>query len=86
MVYSLTGNKNELWIGRQRGGLTHLTYDDGRVSTKTYTQAQGLVQNSAHNDLSKSRWNCVGRQFKRRSYKVQGWKIHRIHGSEWSGV
>jgi ligand-binding sensor domain-containing protein/signal transduction histidine kinase len=46
VVYSLTGSKNELWIGRQRGGLTHLKYGDGRVTTKTYTQAQGLVQNS----------------------------------------
>lgn len=46
VVYSLTGSKNELWIGRQRGGLTHLNYGNGRVTTKTYTQADGLIQNS----------------------------------------
>ncbi|HJX93101.1 MAG TPA: two-component regulator propeller domain-containing protein, partial [Pyrinomonadaceae bacterium] len=46
VVYSLTGSKNELWIGRQRGGLTHLSYGNGSVTTKTYTQADGLIQNS----------------------------------------
>ena len=46
VVYSLTGSKNELWIGRQRGGLTHLKYDQDIVSATTYTQAQGLVQNT----------------------------------------
>jgi signal transduction histidine kinase/ligand-binding sensor domain-containing protein len=46
IVYSLTGSKNALWIGRQRGGLTQLKYGEGGVTTKTYTQAHGLVQNS----------------------------------------
>ena len=47
-VYSLTGRKNDLWIGRQRGGLTHVLYDNGSLSTKTYTQAEGLAQNSVY--------------------------------------
>src|SRR5215813_13275985 len=46
VVYSLSGSKNELWIGRQRGGLTHLTYDGNRVTTRTFTQANGLAENS----------------------------------------
>ena len=46
VVYSLTGANDELWIGRQRGGLTHLKYIDGNIRTETYTPADGLVQNS----------------------------------------
>ena len=46
VVYSLTGGRNDLWIGRQRGGLTHVLYDNGSFATKTYTEADGLAQNS----------------------------------------
>ena len=48
VVYSITGSKNSLWVGRQRGGLTHLTYAHGSISTKTYTQADGLAQNGVY--------------------------------------
>lgn len=48
VVYSLTGGKGELWIGRRRGGLTHLRYRDGSFTAKTYTQAEGLAQNSIY--------------------------------------
>ena len=48
VVYSIAGSKNELWIGRQRGGLTHLLYGAGSVTAKTYTQAEGLAQNSVY--------------------------------------
>lgn len=46
VVYSITGKEDELWIGRQRGGLTHLRYKDGSVTSETYTQANGLAQNT----------------------------------------
>src|SRR5262249_42648355 len=45
-VYSLDGSRGELWIGRQRGGLTRLRYKAGAFTGETYTQAAGLVQNS----------------------------------------
>jgi ligand-binding sensor domain-containing protein/signal transduction histidine kinase len=49
IVYSITGNgKNELWIGRQRGGLTNLRNVDGSLTAETYTQADGLAQNSVY--------------------------------------
>jgi Signal transduction histidine kinase len=59
VVYSLTGSKNELWIGRRRGGLTHLTYNNGSLTTETYTQAEGLAQNSiyaVHQSRDQSVW------------------------------
>jgi ligand-binding sensor domain-containing protein/signal transduction histidine kinase len=48
VIYSITGDKTGLWIGRQKGGLTHLSYKDGAYSTLTYTDAQGLPQNSVY--------------------------------------
>ena len=46
VVYALAGGKRGLWIGRQRGGLTHLFYSD--FSSKTYTRADGLPQDSIY--------------------------------------
>ncbi len=46
VIYSIDGDSTGLWIGRQKGGLTHLSYKDG--SYKTYTEAQGLAQNSVY--------------------------------------
>jgi signal transduction histidine kinase/ligand-binding sensor domain-containing protein len=48
VVYSVTGDGGELWVGRQRGGLTHLHYRDETFTSETYTQAQGLSQNSIY--------------------------------------
>ena len=48
VIYSITGNHGELWVGRQRGGLTHLSFKDGPITVKTYTQAEGLAQNSVY--------------------------------------
>jgi signal transduction histidine kinase/ligand-binding sensor domain-containing protein len=48
VVYSIAGAKEELWIGRQQGGLTHLRYAGGSLTTKNYTKADGLAQNSVY--------------------------------------
>jgi signal transduction histidine kinase/ligand-binding sensor domain-containing protein len=48
VVYSIAGSAGELWIGRQRGGLTHLRSAAGSFTAKTYTQAEGLAQNSVY--------------------------------------
>ena len=48
VVYSITGGKNEIWLGRQHGGLTHLLFHNGTMSTTTYTEANGLAQNSVY--------------------------------------
>jgi ligand-binding sensor domain-containing protein/signal transduction histidine kinase len=46
VVYSIAGDGNDLWLGRQRGGLTHLRFSGASVSSKTYTHAAGLAQDS----------------------------------------
>ena len=46
VVYSIAGSNGDLWLGRQRGGLTHLYMKDGALTSKTFTQADGLAQNS----------------------------------------
>ena len=48
IVYSITGAGSDLWIARQRGGLTHLGRSGSTFSSKTYTTADGLAQNSVY--------------------------------------
>ena len=48
VTYSITGGAKDLWIGRQRGGLTHLQFSDASVRTRTYTEADGLAQNDVY--------------------------------------
>jgi ligand-binding sensor domain-containing protein/signal transduction histidine kinase len=46
VAYSITGRKNEIWIGTQRGGLKRFEYRNEVTGGKTYTQANGLAENS----------------------------------------
>jgi signal transduction histidine kinase/ligand-binding sensor domain-containing protein len=48
VVYSITGRGNDIWIGRQRGGLTHLEWRNGTITSHTFTAADGLAQNSVY--------------------------------------
>jgi len=52
VVYSITGYKtgqeNNIWVGRQHGGLTRLRYENGSFSSQTYTEREGLAQNSVY--------------------------------------
>lgn len=48
VVYTIGGNNGDLWVGRQRGGLTHLRYRGGALVTETFTRAEGLAQNSVY--------------------------------------
>jgi PAS domain S-box-containing protein len=49
VVYSIAGaGKDDVWVGRQQGGLTHLRYSGNSFTAKTYTQADGLAQNSVY--------------------------------------
>lgn len=48
VIYSIDGNKDELWLGRQQGGLTQLTKRDQGWAARTYTRKDGLAQNSVY--------------------------------------
>ena len=49
VVYSIAGTGNDdVWLGRQQGGLTHLLYSGNSLTAKTYTQADGLAQNRVY--------------------------------------
>ena len=43
VVYSIDGGGGELWIGRQRGGLTRLRVDGDQFTAETFTAADGLA-------------------------------------------
>ena len=47
-VYSITGQNADIWVGRQHGGLTNLHYRGAALSSHTYTQRDGLAQNSVY--------------------------------------
>ena len=48
VIYSIAGRNGEVWVGRGRGGLTEIRYERGVFSTRSYTQASGLAQNSVY--------------------------------------
>ena len=48
LIYSIDGRGDELWLGRQRGGLTRLTRYGSAWLSRTFTQKDGLGQNSVY--------------------------------------
>lgn len=48
VVYSIASRGNDIWIGRQRGGLTRFRDDGGRVTSHTFTRRDGLPQDSVY--------------------------------------
>ncbi len=48
IVYSIAGNQNDVWVGRQMGGLTHLFPRGDGLAAETYTHADGLAQDSVY--------------------------------------
>jgi ligand-binding sensor domain-containing protein/signal transduction histidine kinase len=48
VVYSIAGSANEIWVGRQQGGLTRLSFNGPEVTAQTYTHADGLIQDNVY--------------------------------------
>jgi signal transduction histidine kinase/ligand-binding sensor domain-containing protein len=48
VIYSISGGNGEVWIGRQSGGLTVVAKSGDTFVARTYTQADGLAQNSVY--------------------------------------
>jgi PAS domain S-box-containing protein len=48
VVYSISGRGDEVWGGRQRGGLIRLQFRNGALASQSYTEANGLAQNSVY--------------------------------------
>jgi signal transduction histidine kinase/ligand-binding sensor domain-containing protein len=48
VIYSISGGGGEVWVGRQHSGLTVLTREADSFVARTYTQADGLAQNSVY--------------------------------------
>ncbi len=59
VVYSISGGGGEVCVGRQHGGLTVLTGNGDSFTARTYTEADGLAQNSVysvHRDRDGTIW------------------------------
>jgi ligand-binding sensor domain-containing protein len=54
VVYSIAGQGNEVWLGRQRGGLTLLRPAGDSFRATTYTTADGLLSNTVNAILETS--------------------------------
>lgn len=54
VVYSIAGGNDEIWVGRQHGGLTELIDKGNAFSARTYTTADGLPQDSIFSVCRKS--------------------------------
>jgi signal transduction histidine kinase/ligand-binding sensor domain-containing protein len=48
VVYSIGGGAGDVWVGRQRGGLTRLRMRGSDISVERFTQANGLAQDSVY--------------------------------------
>jgi len=48
VTYTISGRGAEVWVGRQQGGLTLLRTTGDAVTATTYSQADGLAQNSVY--------------------------------------
>ena len=48
VVYSIDGSGNDLWVGRQRGGLTRIRRVGESLVVRTFTEKDGLAQNSVY--------------------------------------
>jgi signal transduction histidine kinase/ligand-binding sensor domain-containing protein len=46
VVYSIHGGDGELWVGRQRGGVTRLRLRGNAIEAERFTERQGLAQNN----------------------------------------
>lgn len=47
-VYSISGDQHGIWVGRQRGGLTHIHLNGSETRAETWTRAQGLPENNVY--------------------------------------
>jgi ligand-binding sensor domain-containing protein/signal transduction histidine kinase len=48
VIYSIAGANNDVWAGRQEGGLTHFILRQGAVEEEKYTNTNRLAQNSLY--------------------------------------
>jgi signal transduction histidine kinase/ligand-binding sensor domain-containing protein len=48
VVYSISGGAAEVWLARQRGGLTRLRTEGGALTAQTFTKRDGLAQDNVY--------------------------------------
>ena len=75
VIYSITGDKTGLWIGRQKGGLTRLVHKDGSYKTEDIHRDTRARSKQRVRGQSKSRRLCVGRNSERWSQSLQRWQV-----------
>ena len=54
VVYSISGGGDEVWLGRQKGGLTRLHLQDGHWTANSFGPQQGLTEHKVYSVLRAS--------------------------------
>ncbi len=78
VVYSISGKGDVVWVGRQRGGLTRLRFRNGAIASQTYTEANGLAQNSAYAVYESRDGSVWAGTLNRGVSQIQRWALHHL--------
>ena len=78
-VYSISGGAGELWVGRQRGGLTRLVESGGSFAAKTYTPADGLAQDTVYTVLRSRDGSVWAGTLSGGVSRLRKWPFHNLH-------
>jgi len=83
VVYSISGREDEVWAGRQRGGLTRLRFSSGgAIASQSYTEANGLAQNSAYAVYESRDGSVWAGTLNGGCQQIQRWALHHLRDDQ----
>ena len=85
VVYSIAGSKDELWLGRQQGGLTNLRFTGGSFAARTYTERNGLAQNSVYTVHENPDGTVWAGTVSGGVSRLKDGQIYHLHSCRWPG-
>ena len=84
--YSIAGAGDEVWVGRQRGGVTRLRRSAAGWSAMRLTEAEGLPQNSVYACRARARRRALGGHAERGREPDRERGRHDLHDRERPGL
>lgn len=81
VVYSISSGGGEVWLGRQRGGVTRLTESNGGWVAKSFTMANGLPQNTVTSIFRSRNGSVWGATPNAGIFRISLGKVHSFASS-----
>ena len=78
VVYSIDGAGGEVWVGRQRGGVTRLRFSGASIEAEGVTHVSRPAASQRLRRQPRARWRGVGRHAERRRQPAERWRLHRV--------